>query len=207
MACLGVKDEEAVACRSYCYQALAGVTYSENGTASVRYSVVDDLRKCKLLVLLHHNEPQIPIVFQSPQVSIVIPDVTGQIVGSSLSACFDDTVGYRRILGGKDCMASLLVQTIVTALDGGDKDVMLFVFLHLLDAQVFDACFLTVIPEGVAVISAQTIVGTEPKVTLFVLEDMAHSIGCKAIGGSEVTALQHMFCPKAGAEAKYNGEK
>ena len=28
MACLGVKDEEAVACRSYCYQALAGVAYS-----------------------------------------------------------------------------------------------------------------------------------------------------------------------------------
>ena len=104
-------------------------------------------------------------------------------------------------------MASLLVQTIVTTLNGGDKDVMLFVFLHLLDAQVFDACFLTVVPEGVAVISAQAIVGTEPKVSLFVLEDMAHSIGCKAVGGCEVTALQHMFCPKAGAEAKYNGEK
>ena len=84
---------------------------------------------------------------------------------------------------------------------------MLFVFLHLLDAQVFDACFLTVIPEGVAIVSTQAVVRTEPKVTLFVLEDMAHSISCKAIGGSEVTALQHMFCPKAGAEAKYNGEK
>ena len=104
-------------------------------------------------------------------------------------------------------MACLLVQTIVTALDGGDKDVMLFVFLHLLDAQVFDACFLTVVPEGITIISAQAIVGTEPKVTLFVLEDMTHSIGSKAVGCCKVTALQHIFCPKAGAEAKYNGEK
>lgn len=73
---------------------------------------------------------------------------------------------------------------------------VLGILLHFLDAQIADACLLTIIANTIAIVSAQSIVGAEPKVSLFVLKDMTHRIGSKAIRRSKVTTLQHMLRTK-----------
>ena len=104
-------------------------------------------------------------------------------------------------------MSDLFVQAIETSLDSGNQDMMFFVLPYFLDTQIFDAGSLLIIPEIVAIISAQAIVCAKPDISLFILEDMAHSIGCKTVGRSKVTALQHVFCPKAGAVDTYTGNQ